>query len=187
MSLQILKSNLGDYAKDIKLNLGSVLSEEGSADLNLNQIFGIALASAYSTKHADVIAAITEEASAVLSAEELQAAKAAATIMGMNNVYYRFIHLSSDKDYTTMPAKLRMNIIGNPGIEKVDFELYSLAVSAINGCGMCMDAHANEVIKTGISKQGIQSTIRIASVINATAQALVIDENENTEGSSVAA
>ena len=66
-----------------------------------------------------------------------------------------------------MPAKLRMNVIANPGIAKVDFELFSLAVSAINGCGMCMDAHAAELQKAGLSKIAIQSTVRIAAVINA--------------------
>jgi alkyl hydroperoxide reductase subunit D len=64
-----------------------------------------------------------------------------------------------------------MNVIGNPGIAKVDFELYCLAVSAINGCGMCMEAHVHEVEKAGTSKLGVQSAIRIASVINSLAQA----------------
>lgn len=174
MNIQTLKNQLGDYAKDTKLNLGSVLSEEGAPDLKLNQIMGIALASAYSTKDATVIAAVAGEASSVLSEAEMNAAKAAATIMGMNNVYYRFLHLVHDKDYGKMPAKLRMNVIGAPGIEKVDFELYSLAVSAINGCGMCMDAHVHEVTKSGVSKTGVQSCIRIAAVINAAAQAVCI-------------
>jgi alkyl hydroperoxide reductase subunit D len=106
----------------------------------------------------------------------VQAAKAAATIMGMNNIYYRFVHLVSDADYQKMPAGLRMNIIANSGIDKIDFELMSLAVSAINGCGMCIDAHVHEVVKGGVSKQGVQSTIKIASVLGATAQAMVIEE-----------
>ncbi|MES2208012.1 MAG: carboxymuconolactone decarboxylase family protein [Pseudomonadota bacterium] len=176
MSIANIKSQLGDYAKDIKLNLSNVLSEEGAPDLNQKQIFSIALASAYTTKHKELINALIEESAASLTAEDLHAAKAAATIMAMNNVYYRFTHLVSDKEFSRLPAKLRMNVIGNPGIAKVDFELMSLAVSAINGCGMCMDAHVHEVIKGGASKLGIQSAIRIASVIHATAQALQIEE-----------
>ena len=66
------------------------------------------------------------------------AARAAAAIMGMNNIYYRFLHLVEDAEYQTMPARLRMNVIGNPGIDKLDFELLSLAVSAVNGCGLCV-------------------------------------------------
>src|ERR1700735_274972 len=177
MSIQKLKDSFGEHAKDIKLNLGSVLTEEGAPDLKQNQILGIALASAYATKNSAVVAAVSHEASA-LSAEEIHAAKAAATIMAMNNIYYRFNHLVSDKEFSKMPAKLRMNVIGSPGIEKVDFELYSLAVSAINGCGMCMDAHVHEITKGGISKTGVQSCIRIAAVINALAQAVAIGDIE---------
>lgn len=169
MSMTALKATLGDYAKDIKLNLGSVLSEEGAEGLTQAQIHAIALASAYSTKNESVINAVLGEA-AGLSEADINAAKAAATIMAMNNVYYRFAHLVADKDYAKMPAKLRMNVIGAPGVAKVDFELMSLAVSAINGCGMCMDAHVHEVTKAGVSKQGVQSCIRIASVVNAAAQ-----------------
>jgi alkyl hydroperoxide reductase subunit D len=174
MNLQELKGRLGDYAKDTKLNIGSVLSEEGAPDLTQTQIHAIALASAYATRNARLVDAITQEATTLDTAHR-DAAKAAATIMAMNNIYYRFAHLVSDKEFSKMPAKLRMNVIGSPGIEKVDFELMSLAISAINGCGMCMDAHVHEVAKAGISKTGIQSSIRIASVVNAVAQALDIE------------
>jgi alkyl hydroperoxide reductase subunit D len=176
MSIQDLRNQLGEYAKDTKLNLGSVLTEEGAQDLKLNQIYGIALASAYATKNTTVVNAVQKEAAAILSEAEIHAAKAAATIMAMNNVYYRFNHLVSDKEYGKMPAKLRMNVIGSPGIDKTDFEMMSLAISAINGCGMCMDAHVHEITKAGISKQGVQSCIRISAVINAAAQASVIED-----------
>ena len=174
MSINELKATFGDYAKDIKLNLGSVLTEEGAPDLNQKQIHGIALASAYATKNAALVQALLAEAT-TLGEAEVTAAKGAATVMAMNNVYYRFNHLVSDKDYAKMPAKLRMNIIGSAGIDKKDFELYALAISAINGCGMCMDAHVHEVTKAGVSKTAVQSTIRIAAVINAAAQALAIE------------
>jgi alkyl hydroperoxide reductase subunit D len=172
--LSALKNALGPYAKDIKLNLSAVLREDPGSSLSAKQIAGIALASAYATKHPDVINAILGEVSGKLDDAEINAAKAAATMMAMNNVYYRFVHLGSDKEYAKMAAGLRMNVVGNPGIEKVDFELYSLAVSAINGCGMCIDAHVMQVEKAGVSKTGIQHTIRIASVLTASAQALII-------------
>jgi len=174
MSLQELRSNLGEFAKDIKLNLGRVLDEDGSPGLSTNQIYSIALACAYTSKNDQVIKTLSAESENRLDETQINAAKAASTIMAMNNIYYRFVHLVSDQDYARKPANLRMNIIANPGVDKVDFELMSLAVSAINGCGMCIDSHVNELNKAGISKDGIQSTIRIASVINATAQALII-------------
>ncbi|MEM7730468.1 MAG: carboxymuconolactone decarboxylase family protein [Pseudomonadota bacterium] len=172
MSLKTLKDALPDYAKDIKLNLGRVLAADGMDGLSKDQVAGIALASAYATKNRQVIDAIQGEVSA--SDAIVTASKAAATVMGMNNVYYRFVHLVGG-EYANMPANLRMNVIGNPGIDKVDFELMSLAVSAINGCGMCMEAHVAEVTKGGIKPAGVQTSIRIASVLNAAAQALIIE------------
>lgn len=171
-SLESLKAALPDFAKDTRLNLGSVLTPEGAPDLTQGQIHLIALASAYATKDDGVVAAIEGE-TAGLSDAEKNAAKAAASIMAMNNVYYRFVHLVGG-DFKSLPAKLRMNVIGSPGIEKKDFELMCMAVSAINGCGMCMEAHAHELEKAGVSKLGIQSSVRVAAVISAAAQALRI-------------
>lgn len=174
MSIENFKNKLPDCIKDIRLNLINVLSEEGAPDLSQKQIFNIALGVSYSLKNPFIINSIIEEASQFLSNADIDAAKSAATIMAMNNIYYRFIHLTGDKSFSTMPAKLRMNIIGNPGINKTDFELICLAISAINGCGMCIDAHTKELVKADISKLGIQSAIRIASVLNAVATGIEI-------------
>ena len=138
MTIEQLKNALPDYAKDIKLNLSNVLSEEGSKDLNLKNIAGIALASSYAIRNKEVMIAATDYASDFLSPSEIQGIKAAATLMAMNNIYYRFTHCMEDASYNAMPAKLRMNIMANPGVDKILFELSSLAVSAINGCGCSM-------------------------------------------------
>lgn len=174
MSIKQIKNQLPDYAKDIKLNLSSIMTADGAPDLTQKQIYAIALASAFATKHSNLISALLNETTPHLAENEVNAAKSAATIMAMNNIYYRFIHLVNDKSYASLPAKLRMNVIGNSGIDKVDFELNCLAVSAINGCGMCMDSHTHELNKIGLSKLAIQSAIRIASVLNATAMALEV-------------
>lgn len=174
MSIESIKQKLPTEAKDILLNLDSVLSQDGTPDLTERQTLMIALASAYATKEPALIQALQDSAMTHFVDADFRAVKSAATIMAMNNVYYRFIHLASDKSYGGMPARLRMNIIANPGIDKNDFELCCLAVSALNGCGMCMDAHANALTKAGISKQAVQSSIRIAAVMNATAFSLAI-------------
>jgi len=174
MTVENLRDRLPDFAKDIRLNLSSVLKEDPGSGLPLNHIYGVALASAYATRHPDVIAAVSGDATAILSAEEVNAAKSAATVMAMNNIYYRFVHLVHDAEFSKMPVGLRMNVIANPGIAKVDFELYALAVSAINGCGLCIESHTKVVEHGGISKQGIQHAVKIAAVINAAAQALQI-------------
>jgi alkyl hydroperoxide reductase subunit D len=174
MGINALIEKIPDFGKDIRLNLETVLSPEGSPGLSPEQIGGVALATAYALMNQTVTDSIQAGPAASLSAEAKEAAKAAATIMGMNNVYYRTLHLLDDKEFGKMPARLRMNILGRPGIPKVEFELMSLAVSALSGCGMCINAHVHEVRKAGITNEGIQSTIRIAAVLNAAKQAIMI-------------
>lgn len=169
MSLESLKEHIPDYAKDIRLNLSSLARETALDD---QKKYGCFLASAWATGNDALIRAILGEVDGKLSPEALSGAKAAAAVMGMNNVYYRFVHLASAKDYKTLPARLRMNVIANPGVDKADFELWSLAVSAINGCGMCIDAHETELKKHGLSADQIQTAVRIASVVNAAASVI---------------
>jgi lipoyl-dependent peroxiredoxin subunit D len=169
MSLDALKERLPDYAKDLKLNLSQIAS---STALTPQQAWGSALASALASRNAEVVTAIDAASGGALSPEANKAARAAAAIMAMNNIYYRFTHLASNKDFMTMPAKLRMNVIANPGVEKVDFELWSLAVSAVNGCGRCIEAHEQELFKAGVSKEAIQDAVRIAAIVHAVAATL---------------
>jgi len=168
MSLEAIRGRLPDYAKDLKLNLGSLATEPA---LTQQQRAGTFIASAIASRNAELTAALVAEFGPQLSPEALTAAKAAAAIMGMNNVYYRFTHLVGG-DYASMPAKLRMNIMAKPGVEKVDFELWSLAVSAINGCGMCMESHEKVVLHGGLTKEQVQASVRIASVVHAVAAVL---------------
>ncbi len=172
MQISELKSQIPDYAKDIKLNLSSLLIDE---TLSQQQHWGTFLSSALAPGNAALICAVQEQAQEHLSIEAQNAVKSAASIMPMNNIYYRFVHLASNTEYQTIPAGLRMNVIGKPGVEKVDFELWSLAVSIINGCGMCIDAHEAELRKTGLSSKEIQVVAKIASVINAVASVLDVE------------
>jgi len=169
MSLDTLKARLPDYAKDLRLNLSSLATEQ---ILTEQQRAGTFIASALAARNPEVTDAIMAQFAPRLAPEALEAAKAAGAIMAMNNIYYRFIHLASAPDYRTLPAKLRMNVIGKPGVAKPDFELWSLAVSAINGCGMCIDAHERELRKAGLGTEAIQAAVRIAAVVHAVAATL---------------
>lgn len=164
MTIETLKNMIPEYAKDLKLNLGSLANED---ELNTQQKWGTFLACALASRNDTVIAMVNAEAEDYLSAEALNGAKSAAAIMAMNNIYYRFAHIATAKDYMTMPAKLRMNVIANPGVDKIDFELWSLAVSSINGCGMCIDAHEKQLLDHGMTKSQIQASVRIAATIHA--------------------
>lgn len=172
MSLETIRDQLPDYARDLKLNIGSVLTTQGAPGLSEKQIAAVALSTAIAARNPHLTEAIEGWARSHLDDAYVNGARAAAAIMGMNNVYYRFLHLVEDGEYSTMPARLRMNIIGNPGIDKLDFELLSLAVSAVNGCGMCITSHEKKLREGGISREQIQSAVRIASVVHAVAVAL---------------
>lgn len=171
MSIDALRDALPAYAKDLSLNLSSLANETLLSD---QQKWGCMLASAYAVGQGRVIREL--EDGAQISPEAKTAAKAAAAIMGMNNVYYRALHLMKNSEYRTMPAKLRMNIIANPGVDKTDFELWCTAVSAVNGCGMCLDAHEDELRKRAVSSQVIQATLRIAAVVNAVSRVIQAEE-----------
>ena len=169
MSLDTLKARLPAHAKDLKLNLSSLAAE---TVLTPQQAAGSFVAAAIASRNAELIRAIKAEAGRHLSPQAMAAAEAAAAIMAMNNVYYRFLHLASNKDYGRLPARLRMNVLADPGVEKADFELWSLAVSAVNGCGLCIDAHERELRKAGLPAEAIQAAVRIAAVVHAVATVL---------------
>jgi alkyl hydroperoxide reductase subunit D len=166
MSLKEFAETLPEYAKDLRLNVGSLLNDQTLCN---QRKYGLLLACAHATGHRPVVAAAEAEVADKLDDAYKNAARAAAAVMAMNNVYYRFVHLASNPVYGTLPAKLRMNVIGAPGIDKADFELFSLAVSAMNGCGMCIDSHERVLIQHNVKPEAIQAAARIGAVIKAVA------------------
>ena len=177
ITLDTIRDRLPDYARDLKLNLGSVLSPAGAPGLTEKQIWATALAAAIASRHLPLAHDLETLARAHLSDADVTGARAAAAVMGMNNIYYRFLHLVEDAEYKTLPARLRMNVIANPGIASQDFELLSLAVSAINGCGTCVASHERALRQHGLPREAVQSAVRIAAVIHAVAGVLEAQES----------
>lgn len=169
MSIETLKNALPDYAKDLKLNLSTLAGEE-TLPAHLRAL--VFVAAGLAVRQATVRDALLAEFGPQLSPEQAGAAKIAVAMMGMNNVYYRFTHLVEAPEYGTMQAKLRMTAMARPGIPPVEFELLSLAVSAINGCGKCMASHEKAVRRHGIEPAAVQAAVRIAAVVHATAVTL---------------
>jgi alkyl hydroperoxide reductase subunit D len=167
MTLEELIETIPSYAKDLKLNFSSVVRQQ--TDLSEQQAWGTIVAATVASRNQQLVAAALEEGAAHLSPEALEAAKAAAAIMGMNNIFYRFQHLASNEKYRTMRAGLRMNVMRTHGIDPLDFELWSLAVSAINGCGACVDSHEKTLREKGIDEEKVLAAVRIASVVHALA------------------
>ncbi len=174
-NLKSLIADIPSFAKDIKINIENLISEENTA-LPYNQILGCALASAYANEEKTVMLELENEAKMTLEQKEIDAIKSAASLMAMNNIYYRFTHLTSDEEYGKMPAGLRMKGINDHNIDKTSFEAYCLAISVINGCAMCVDAHANQLLKHGMNKSQVQMIAKIASVISAAGRAITINE-----------
>jgi len=173
-NLNELLTSLPEYAKDAKINLQSILNKENNI-LEIKKIYLIALACAYNIGDQNLINAFDNEFKEVVNEKEIRAAKVAASIMAMNTIYYRFVHLVDNGDeYLKIPAGLRMQGIVNHGIDKVTFEAMSLAIAALEGCGMCISAHEKQLEKSGLTKHQIQMVIKIAAVISAVGQSLNI-------------
>lgn len=156
MSIEKLKAALPEYAKDIKLNLSSITR---SSVLDQEQLWGTLLASAAATRNPQVLADIGAEATDHLSAAARHAARG-------------FL----EGRYDDLRPGLRMNIIANPGIPKANFELWSFAVSAINGCSHCLVAHEHTLRTVGVDREAIFEALKAAAIVSGVAQALATIE-----------
>jgi alkyl hydroperoxide reductase subunit D len=169
-TLEELRESLPDMARDIKMNLQNVLAE---STLNEAQRWGVAIACAYASR-SPVLAKALIEASKV-EPGVVEDAKAAAAIMGMNNVFYRFRHLMGKESYKTKPARLRMTRIARPSTSKVDFELFCFAVSSVNNCEACMKSHEETVLEGGLTEDHVFDAVRIAATMHAAAVSLELN------------
>ena len=175
MTFEELLDRVPDYAKDLKLNLGNLVKQ---AELTENQSWGTVAACAIAARQATLTPALVAEAARHLTPENLQAARTAAALMGMNNVYYRFTHLVTGEKYATIPARLRMQGIRTHGGDPVDFELFCLAVSAIHNCQACVAAHEKVLIEKGVTEESILASVRLAAVIHALG---IVFDNETAQ------
>ncbi|HUS62951.1 MAG TPA: carboxymuconolactone decarboxylase family protein [Kofleriaceae bacterium] len=167
VELELLRQSLAEPARDAKLNLEAVLRPDGP--LTAAQRWGVAVAAAATARNPRLVAAVTARAAEEAGAAVVEDGLAAASLMAMNNVYYRFRHMFEKPAYRDKPARLRMNRLVKPAGNKVDFELFSLAASAINGCETCVRAHEEAVLAGGLTEDHVHDAVRIAAVINAAA------------------
>jgi lipoyl-dependent peroxiredoxin subunit D len=168
-ALDAIRDAIPESAKDIRLNLQAVLQ---GGPLSPAQRWGVAIASAAAARHPALLAAVVEDARGEVEPAVVDDALAAASLMAMNNVYYRFRHLVGKESYGQKPARLRMNRLVKPATSKVDFELFSLAVSAINACEVCIQSHEKVVVEGGLTEDHVHEAVRIAATVHAAAVAL---------------
>ena len=170
--LDLLRESLPEVARDLKLNLSTVMQPGSLTDV---QRFGVAIAAAHTARTPKLASALTHDARAAAVPEgTIEDAVAASVLMAMNNVYYRFRHQIGRDTYSQRPARLRMNRLVAVKGSKADFELMCLAVSAINGCEACVRAHEKTVLEAGLSEEQVHDAVRVAATINAGALALTL-------------
>ena len=170
-AIEELAAEIVEPARDIKLNLQSVLAP---GSLTPEQRWGVAIASAVASRNVRFAAAVIADARNEVAPAVVEDAIAAAAIMGMNNVYYRFRHMIGKPTYGDRPARLRMNRLVKPAGKKVDFELYALAASAVGGCASCMRSHEHVVVEGGMKEEQVHDAVRIAATIHGAAIALEV-------------
>ena len=169
-TLDAIRDAMPDAAKDMRLNLTSVLEQ---STLDLDDRWGVAVASAIAARSPQLVAALADAARTAGVAEgALDDARTAAVVMGMTNVFYRFRHLVGKDGYQQRPPRLRMNRLAAPQSSKRSLELFSLAVSAINACEACVRSHEAVVVHEGLTEDQVIDAVRIASVVHASAVAL---------------
>lgn len=162
-SLALLAVSDSKYLRDLKLNLKTVLKTD---TLTEKEALLIALACSVNEKNNVLINYFAEQSKGLLASnEEISEAIACASLLSSNNVLYRFRHFTKKEKYQQLPPRLRMSIMMNPVLGKELFELISLAVSAVNGCEMCVNAHEHSLMELGTSEERVFDAIRIASVI----------------------
>jgi alkyl hydroperoxide reductase subunit D len=169
--LTSIKNSIPDYAKDIRLNVDSTIAR---SSLEGNDAVGVALAAAFAAKSKFIIDLIKNSGN--ISPEEIQAAMTAASLMGMNNVWYPFVEMADDEDLKTQGAQLRMNAYANNGgVDKRRFEMYALAASIVGKCHFCVKSHFDLLRKEGMSTTQLRDVGRIAAVINAASQVIAAE------------
>jgi lipoyl-dependent peroxiredoxin subunit D len=151
------------YVKDMRINLTNALSYP---NLNKKESYLLALAVAVNEKNTPLIDSFTKLAETeMVTQEELNEVYACVSLMNVNNVFYRFRHFTKKDYYQQTPAGIKMSIMLNPVLGKEFFELLSLAISAVNGCELCVSAHEQSVMQHGATEARVYDAIRLVSIV----------------------
>jgi alkyl hydroperoxide reductase subunit D len=163
--IEQVKESIPDHSKDIRLNVDSVINR---SPLDPVDTHAIAYVSALAAGNGGLAFEIEHNSPLFQDEKVRDAAKTAASLMGMNNVYYPFVEMCSDPDLKGLPPGLRMNAYAtHGGVSKKQFEMYALAASIIGKCHFCVKNHYDTLKKEGMTAQELQHIGKIASVINA--------------------
>lgn len=162
-ALNTLVEGESRYLKDLRVNFKNAISSEHISE---KEAYLLAVAIAANEKNSQLLTFFREEAAkSEVTKEEIGEAVACASLLASNNIFYRFRHFTGKEKYQQLPARIKMNIMMKPVLGKEFFELMSLAVSAVNGCEMCVNAHENSLLELGSSEERVFDAVRLAAVV----------------------
>ena len=163
--VEIIKDSIPDHSKDIRLNLDAVINR---SPLSVEDTHACALTAALAAGNGELAFAIMTSSELDNFPSEIMAAKTAASLMAMNNVWYPYVEMCGDSELKNLPAGLRMNAYAtHGGVSKKKFELYALVASAIGKCHFCVKNHYDVLRKEGMTVQELHHAGKIAAIINA--------------------
>lgn len=169
-SLDVLEEGKSRYLADLKLNFKNSFE---SAHLNKKEVALLGYALAVNAGNTALKRFFRENANAEGATEaEVAEAAACASLLSANNVFYRFRHFINKEKYNEIPARIKMNIMARPVTGKEFFELMSLAVSAVNGCEMCVKSHENSLIELGSAEERIFEAVRLGAIITSVSKVI---------------
>lgn len=164
-SLALLEKGESRYLRDLKLNFTSTLTSE---HLSTKECALLGLSTAVNNNNTVLTQFFTRQAEQEgATPADVAEAVGCASLLAANNVFYRFRHFTQKEKYTQIPARIRMQLMMKPVTGKEFFELMSLAISAVNGCEMCVNAHEDSLIKLATTEERIFDAVRIASLVTA--------------------
>jgi len=162
--IEKVRDSIPDHCKDIRLNLDSIMR---TTELDEVDMHACAFAAAIAANNGELAFEISMDGP-LMGTPEREAAKTAAALMGMNNVFYPFIEMAGDPDLKGLPPGLRMNAYATyGGVSKKKFEMYALAASIVGKCHFCVKNHYDVLKKEGMTVQQLQIVGKIASIIAA--------------------
>jgi alkyl hydroperoxide reductase subunit D len=165
-ALEAIVAEIPEVAQELRSNLRAVLT---AGTLAPSERWGVAIAVALASRSRRLAEALIASRPEEVTTKTVEDAVAAAALMGMTNTFYRFRHLVGKPSYEQKSTHLRMQRRAMPSRA---FELFSLAVSAVNACEICVRSHEATLLERGTTEDQIHDAVRIASVVYGAAVAL---------------
>lgn len=173
-----LEKLIPDYAGDILENFKKIFTEqqEGLSEI---QVAGIAIATCLVKKNEKLLNIIKFNNKFLIDEQEMNGLKSAVAIMLQNNIYYRYFGEIDIEEVKVLPSDLYMTVISSPPIDQVNFEIYMLATSIVNGCKYCCSVHSKKLMKKGVEAIALRNIAKIVAIVAGVSDIMEIERIRN--------